>query len=181
LALLLAVLIAPDSPGRPIVIQERVGRNLRPFPCLKFRTMHLNAETVLEQWRPENSESYDQYKANNFALKNDPRVTRIGSLIRSYSLDELPQLVNMLKGDMSLVGPRPLLACELCDYNADLATYASVRPGITGLWQVSGRGDTTFEDRARLDSAYVQTMSLAGDLTILLRTIVVVFSKAGAY
>jgi lipopolysaccharide/colanic/teichoic acid biosynthesis glycosyltransferase len=181
LLLILFALIALDSPGHPIFAQERVGRDLQPFRCLKFRSMHVNAEAMLARWRTENSEIYEQYRASNFKLKNDPRVTRMGAFVRRHSLDELPQLLNVLLGDMSLIGPRPLLMRELTDYSGDLSAYGSVRPGITGLWQVSGRSNTTFADRARLDGEYVKTMSLAGDLSILLRTVSVVFGKNGAY
>jgi undecaprenyl-phosphate galactose phosphotransferase len=143
--------------------------------------MHKNAEKMLNSWKEENNIIYQKYVANNFKLDNDPRVTRIGRLLRKTSLDELGQLLNVLKGEMSLVGPRPLLERELSDYNDGMFYYAMVKPGITGMWQVSGRSKTSFADRCRLDTWYIKNWSLWYDVVILIKTIGVVVKRDGAY
>lgn len=136
---------------------------------------------MLNSWKEENNIIYQKYVANNFKLDNDPRVTRIGRLLRKTSLDELGQLLNVLKGEMSLVGPRPLLERELGDYNDGMFYYAMVKPGITGMWQVSGRSKTSFADRCRLDTWYIKNWSLWYDVVILIKTIGVVVKRDGAY
>ncbi len=160
--------------------QMREGRSGRSFSCLKFRSMTVDAEAQLQEYlraHPEQAQEYER----NFKLRNDPRVTRIGRFLRRTSLDELPQLFNVLRGEMSLVGPRPLLARELDRYGDALGLYRMVRPGITGLWQVSGRSETTFQERANLDAWYVKNWALWYDIVILLRTVKVVFRREGAY
>lgn len=168
--------------GAPVFFrQERVGRDGTRFVCYKFRTMVKDAEARLAAWEKENPQLMAEYRANNFKLKDDPRVLPVGKWIRRYSLDELPQLLNVMKGEMSLVGPRPLLARELGDYGDALPFYQEARPGITGLWQISGRSDTTFLTRANLDTWYVRNWSLWYDVVILIRTVKVVFGREGAY
>lgn len=181
LMLLIGFLIFLEDRGNPFFIQPRLGYDGRTFGCIKFRSMHKNAEKMLNSWREENNEIYQRYVANNFKLDNDPRVTRIGRLLRKTSLDELGQLLNVLKGEMSLVGPRPLLARELSDYNDGIFYYAMVKPGITGMWQVSGRSKTSFADRCRLDTWYIKNWSLWYDVVILIKTIGVVLKRDGAY
>ena len=166
----------------PIVFsQNRVGRGGKIFPVYKFRSMVNNADAILNSWQEKNLELYLEYKESNFKLRNDPRITRAGKWLRSFSLDELPQLWNVLKGEMSLVGPRPLLEQELQDYGDTISLYKQTRPGITGLWQISGRSKTTFADRANLDAWYVRNWSLWYDIFILLKTIKVVLKRDGAY
>jgi undecaprenyl-phosphate galactose phosphotransferase len=143
--------------------------------------MHKNAERMLENWKNRQDPIYLDYVANNYKLPNDPRVTKVGRFLRKSSLDELPQLINVLLGQMSLVGPRPLLPSEIDDYLDGEFYYTQVSPGITGLWQISGRSKTSFVDRARLDSWYIKNWSLWYDIVILIKTIVVVIRRDGAY
>lgn len=158
----------------------RIGRNGRIFKCLKFRSMIINSQEVLAQHLAANPEARAEWEADH-KLKNDPRVTKFGDFLRRSSLDELPQLINVLKGDMSLVGPRPIVTAEIEKYEGDIAHYYRVRPGITGLWQVSGRNDVTYEQRVRMDSWYVRNWSLWHDVAILAKTIPALLKRSGAY
>ncbi|MBI1907607.1 MAG: undecaprenyl-phosphate galactose phosphotransferase WbaP [Rhodocyclales bacterium] len=168
--------------GRPMLYSQlRVGYDGRLFRFYKFRSMVSNADKVLEKWKLDHPARYRQYCANNFKLEDDPRVTRVGNWIRRTSIDELPQLWNVLRGDMSLVGPRPLLPRELGEYGESIHIYNHVRPGITGLWQISGRSSTTFDQRIALDRWYIRNWSLWYDLVILIRTVRVVLRSEGAY
>ena len=176
LFLLLALLIKLDSPGPIFHRREMMGQNGRIFPALKFRTMTINGHDSLAQHPHLQAEL-----AQNFKLKSDPRVTRLGRLLRNYSLDALPQFFNVLAGDMSLIGPRFVTPEEIARYGANGAWLLTVPPGLTGLWQVSGRSDTSYEERIRLDMIYSQTWSLWLDLKILLRTPWVVVQGKGAY
>jgi Undecaprenyl-phosphate galactose phosphotransferase WbaP len=179
--LLIVLRIRLNDGGPAFFRQERLGHNGRPFGVLKFRTMVHDAEEVLRQWEEENSERVEEYRANNFKLKDDPRVTPPGRWLRRASLDELPQLWNVFKGEMSLVGPRPLLAREADSYGESIVFYNQVRPGISGIWQISGRSRTRFEDRVNMDTWYIRNWSLWYDIYILLRTVRVVFRRDGAY
>ena len=158
----------------------RVGKNGKPFICWKFRSMVEDSQEILDDFLENNPEEKAQWK-KYLKLKNDPRVTKIGSFIRKASIDELPQLFNVLMGDMSLVGPRPLLENELEEYGELIDAYHSVKPGITGLWQVSGRSDLAFEQRVYLDRWYVRHWSLWTDFVIIIKTIFVVSNRKGAY
>lgn len=171
-----ALLVKIDSPGPVLFRQERVGFEGSYFNMLKFRSMVVDAEERL-------SDLTDLNEGNGvlFKLKNDPRVTRIGGLLRKYSLDELPQLFNIFSGSMSLVGPRPPLPREVEAYERDVRRRLLVKPGLTGLWQVSGRSNLSWQDSVRLDLYYVENWSLAGDLVIILRTVRAVFRSTGAY
>ncbi|WP_423760104.1 sugar transferase [Burkholderia sp. NLJ2] len=166
--------------GRAIFGHERVGRNGRPFKCLKFRSMVTNADAVLKALLERDPDARAEWD-REFKLKNDVRITPIGRFLRKTSLDELPQLVNVLKGDMSLVGPRPIVEAELERYGADVRYYLMAKPGMTGLWQVSGRNDTDYSTRVSLDVSYVREWSLRRDIGILFRTINVVLRGSGAY
>jgi Undecaprenyl-phosphate galactose phosphotransferase WbaP len=190
-ASLILVLISPflawvawrirvESPGPALFKQERVGAGNSRFDIYKFRSMVTGADQVLAGWKKENPALYLDYVKNNFKLEHDPRVTRIGKWIRAWSVDELPQLINVLRGEMSLVGPRPLLARELADYGESIDIYSNVRPGITGLWQISGRSNTKFEHRIAMDRWYVRNWSVWHDIVILLRTVSVVLKREGA-
>ncbi len=178
--LLLVVLIALSSRGPVFYIQERVGKNYKPFGCIKFRTMVRNADEVLIEMM-ETSPGLRQEFKSNFKLRRDPRITRIGRFLRITSLDEFPQFLNVLKGDMSVVGPRPVVTEELERYGKYADRVFSIRPGLTGLWQVSGRNQTSFIRRAELDIEYIQRWSIWMDIFILIKTIKVVLLREGAY
>lgn len=160
--------------------QMRIGRNGKKFKCWKFRSMIVNADKVLEDYLASNPEAREEY-ARDFKLKNDPRITKVGHLLRKSSLDEIPQLYNVLKGEMSLVGPRPIVDAEVPYYADKYDHYLSVRPGITGLWQVSGRNDITYDERVSLDVWYVDNWNVWNDIVIILKTIYVVLARKGAY
>lgn len=180
--LLLIVLIALSSRGPVFYVQERVGRNYKPFGCIKFRTMVRNADEVLMEMM-ETSPGLRREFQSNFKLRRDPRITRIGRFLRITSLDEFPQFINVLKGDMSVVGPRPVVTEELERYGNASDRVFSIRPGITGLWQVSGRNDVPYPRRVQIDVYYVNFRSFLMDLWIVSKTIgVIVFPKDnGAY
>jgi exopolysaccharide biosynthesis polyprenyl glycosylphosphotransferase len=170
------LLIRLDSPGPILFKQDRVGIEGKHFRMLKFRSMAIDAEERLLELTGQNEGSGVLFK-----MKNDPRITRVGRTIRKFSLDELPQLFNIFAGSMSLVGPRPPLPREVEAYEHDVRRRLLVKPGLTGLWQVSGRSNLSWQDSVRLDLYYVENWSLAGDLIILLRTFRAVFRGAGAY
>ncbi|WP_052326012.1 undecaprenyl-phosphate galactose phosphotransferase WbaP [Pectobacterium brasiliense] len=176
---ILAYMIAKDG-GNAIYGHERIGRNGKKFKCLKFRSMVLNSQEVLDNLLKTDPEARAEWD-KDFKLKNDPRVTKVGEFIRKTSLDELPQLFNVLKGEMSLVGPRPVVQQELERYAGDVDYYLMVKPGMTGLWQVSGRSDVDYDTRVYFDSWYVKNWSLWNDIAILFKTINVVLKKDGAY
>lgn len=176
---LIGVLIWLGSGGPILFRQQRVGMGGRPFLCLKFRTMAPNADQILRDLLERSPEARKEWE-QNFKLKNDPRITSIGKFLRKTSLDELPQLFNVLVGDMSLVGPRPVVAAELPKYGSVLPLYFSVRPGLTGLWQINGRSDCSYSERVAFDEKYVRTWSFRKDLVIILRTLEVVLSGKGS-
>ncbi len=182
LYLLLAVLIKLSSPGPVFFIQERVGKNYRPFGCIKFRTMVNNADELMERLMVENPELQQEYE-ENFKLKNDPRITTVGKFLRYTSLDEFPQFWNVLKGDMSVVGPRPLVPEELHKYGRHIDKILTIRPGITGLWQVSGRNQIPYEKRISIDVYYVNFRNWVLDLWVIIKTIGVILfpHKNGGY
>lgn len=173
---LVALVVRLDSPGPILFKQKRIGIEGQPFRMLKFRSMVIDAEDRLSVLKDQNEGSGVLFK-----IKDDPRITRIGALLRKYSLDELPQLFNIFRGSMSLVGPRPPLPQEVEAYEQDVRRRLLVKPGLTGLWQVSGRSNLSWQDSVRLDLYYVENWSLAGDLVILLRTVRAVFRGSGAY
>ncbi|HET7101039.1 MAG TPA: sugar transferase [Terriglobia bacterium] len=175
LMLLIALRVKLDD-GGPVFYRRRVVGRKGEFDAFKFRTMVTNAETVLKT----NSGLREQYE-RSFKLKNDPRVTRVGVWLRKYSLDELPQLLNVVRGQMSLVGPRMCTADELKRYGKCGALLLSVRPGITGYWQVNGRQNVSFEEHVAMDAYYVENWSLLMDIGILLKTPRIVISGEGAY
>jgi len=178
--LVITVLIKFDSPGPVFYRQTRIGRFGRKFYIYKFRTMVQNADQILRNYLDSSPELKAQWLATH-KLKQDPRVTRLGTMLRKSSLDELPQLWNIIVGDMSLIGPRPIVEAEVEKYGKCFDLYVQVRPGLTGLWQVSGRNDTTYEHRVKLDEYYVRNKSLKFDLQILWQTLFVVLRKTGAY
>ena len=180
--LILALLIALSSPGPIFYVQERVGKHRKTFGCIKFRTMVVNVDEVLLQLL-ETSPAVRQEFETNFKLKYDPRITWIGRFLRVTSLDEFPQFWNVLKGDMSVVGPRPLVAEELPKYGRYMDRILTIQPGITGLWQVSGRNDVPYHRRVQMDLYYVNYRNFWMDLWIMVKTVgVVVFpGNNGAY
>ena len=180
--ILIAFLVAIGSQGPVFYIQERVGKRYRRFGCIKFRTMIYDADRVLGDLLQASPDLKKEFEAS-FKLKYDPRITWIGRFLRVTSLDEFPQFWNVLMGDMSVVGPRPLVPEELPRYGEKMANVLQARPGITGMWQVSGRNDIPYPQRVRMDAYYVTHRSFAMDMGIIIRTIgVVIFPKNnGAY
>ena len=178
--IVICICIYIASPGPVVFSHYRIGKNGKSFPCYKFRTMIMNSKEVLEEYLEKNPEAKKEWN-ENFKLKDDPRVTKIGSFLRKTSLDELPQLFNVLKGEMSLVGPRPIVKDEIVKYKEFIDDYYLVLPGITGMWQVNGRSDTTYDERVAMDSWYVRNWSVWIDIVFLVKTVVVVLKKDGAY
>jgi exopolysaccharide biosynthesis polyprenyl glycosylphosphotransferase len=176
LVLLIVLAIRLDSPGPALYRQTRIGRDGVGFTMLKFRTMVTDADARLAELAAQN-----EADGKLFKLRRDPRITRVGALLRKSSLDELPQLVNVVMGDMSLVGPRPALPSEVVRYDHDECRRLALKPGITGLWQVSGRSDLSWEESVRLDLKYVDNWSLSQDLALLVRTVRAVLTHRGAY
>ena len=179
LMLLVALLIALDG-GPAVFGHRRIGADGRDFTCLKFRSMVVNAHEVFDSLIASNAEARAEWEATR-KLRNDPRITWIGRFLRRTSLDELPQLLNVLRGDMSLVGPRPIVEEEVARYHVCFPFYMRCRPGLTGLWQVSGRNDVDYGRRVQLDTAYLLGWTFWGDIRILLRTVGVMISGKGAY
>lgn len=179
--LILPVIIWSVAPGPAFFAHRRVGHNGKMFPCLKFRTMVLNADEVLKTHLASNPDAREEF-ARHQKLKKDPRIIPVvGEFLRKTSLDELPQFVNVIRGEMSVVGPRPITTDELRNYGKAAAHYKSARPGLTGLWQVSGRSDLSFAERVELDTSYVLNCSILLDLRLIVRTIGVLLSGKGAY
>ncbi|WP_280512689.1 sugar transferase [Aurantimonas coralicida] len=180
LMIILALIIKISDKGSVFYCHPRIGFRGAQFGCLKFRTMREDSDLCLAELLRENPDARREWDAS-CKLKCDPRITFVGSVLRRTSLDELPQLINVLRGEMSLVGPRPVIADELALYGAHKSMYLAVRPGLTGQWQASGRSDVGYEQRVALDVGYVTNWSLAADLKIILKTVPVLFSRRGAY
>jgi exopolysaccharide production protein ExoY len=179
--LILTILFLMRKSGGTVIYRHRrVGRRGQMFSCLKFRTMVPNADQVLRDLLEKDSDLRAEW-IRDHKLRNDPRVTRLGRFLRRTSLDELPQLLNVLRGEMSLVGPRPVVREELLRYGRNVGTYLTAKPGITGLWQVTGRNDTDYRRRVVLDTYYVRNQNLLLDLYILAKTTGVVLGGSGAY
>ena len=180
LLLMLAILVRYSDGGSIFYGHKRVGQGGREFRCLKFRTMVANGDEVLGAYLATRPEAMIEWRETQ-KLKSDPRVTAVGEVLRKLSLDELPQLLNVLRGEMSLVGPRPVVAAELDRYGGAAHYYLSARPGITGPWQISGCNDVSYERRVALDRSYLENWSLALDLRILVMTIPAVCLARGSY
>jgi Undecaprenyl-phosphate galactose phosphotransferase WbaP len=178
--LIVIALVVMSDRGSVVFGHPRIGRGGRTFQCLKFRSMVRNADKVLENVLATDPKAREEWN-RDFKLKNDIRITPVGRILRRTSLDELPQLWNVLRGDMSLVGPRPVVRQELARYGSDVDYYLMLKPGITGLWQVSGRNNVDYPTRVSLDVSYAMNRSLALDILILFRTVKVVLEKDGAY
>ena len=171
--IIIAFLIKVNTRGPIIFLHKRVGRNKKTFLCAKFRTMHPESEYILEKLLSQNEKVKDEY-FKNFKIINDPRITNIGKILRLTSLDELPQLLNVLRGEMSLIGPRPITIDEIKKYGSSFKQVFSIRPGMTGLWQVSGRNKLSYKRRVMLDLIYVNNFNPLMDFRILLRTVGVI-------
>lgn len=180
LLIMLASLVKFSNSGRVLYAHPRIGRNGNTFSCLKFRTMVENGSEVLSAHLSQNSAARIEWEATR-KLQNDPRVTRVGAVLRKLSLDELPQLFNILRGDMSFVGPRPVVHEELDMYGPAAVYYLQTRPGLTGLWQISGRNDVSYDERVDFDQHYVENWSFAFDLLIIVKTLPAVISSRGSY
>ena len=174
--LILAILVKLDSKGPVFYAHTRKGKNRSDIKIYKFRTMYSNSDEIFESFSDEQKEEY--YK--NFKLDNDPRVTKVGDFLRRTSLDEIPQLINVLKGDLSLVGPRPIVEKEICKYGQYADKLFSVIPGITGYWQSHGRSDTSYDERIEMDMYYIDNKSILLDIKIMFKTVISVIKKEGA-
>ena len=178
LFLLIGLAIKMDG-GPVFYCHSRIGAQGRVFQCLKFRSMVIDADRVLQHLLETNQQAASEWAATQ-KLRDDPRITWVGNLLRKSSLDELPQLLNVLRLEMSLVGPRPIVASEIEKYGENIAFYYDTRPGLTGLWQVSGRSETSYERRVQLDTWYVRNWSIRHDLVILAKTVPAVLKRRGA-
>lgn len=174
--LILAILVKLDSKGPVFYAHKRKGKNRSDIKIYKFRTMYSNSDEIFQSFTTEQKEEY--YK--NFKLDNDPRVTKLGGFLRKTSLDELPQLLNVLKGDLSLIGPRPIVEKEIFKYGEYADKFFSVIPGITGYWQANGRSDTSYDERIQMDMYYIDNRSFMMDIKIILKTVISVIKKEGA-
>jgi len=184
LLITIVILVKRSSPGPVLFVQERIGKNGIPFRFLKFRTMVHNSDDAIHRQFAAmfiNGDGHQEAPGKVFKMKNDPRVTRIGRWLRKTSIDELPQLLNILRGEMSIVGPRPPIAYELDHYQPWHHERLRVTPGLTGLWQVSGRSNVPFEEMVRLDIHYINTWTLLEDVRIILKTVPVVFCGTGGF
>lgn len=180
--IIIALLIKLNSRGPIFFVQERIGKNNKPFQCIKFRTMHPEAEDLLENLLNNDIDLKKEFEETQ-KLKNDPRITKIGNFLRKTSLDELPQLINILRMEMSLVGPRPIVKNEMKKYGKSISKVLSIKPGLTGLWQVSGRNNLSYKRRIYLDCLYVNNFNLLMDIRIIIRTFGVILfpNDRGAY
>ena len=178
--IVIALWIYKDSPGPVIFKHRRIGKNGKEFNCYKFRSMCIDAKEKLEELLKNDPQAKAEWE-KDFKLKNDPRITKSGAFLRKTSLDELPQIFNVLKGEMSLVGPRPIIRDEIARYGEYIGDYLMVKPGITGMWQVSGRSDIDYKERVLLDSWYTRNWSVWLDVTLLFKTFKVVLLRKGAY
>jgi Undecaprenyl-phosphate galactose phosphotransferase WbaP len=180
LFLVIAAAVRFSSPGPIFFSHRRIRKHGAFFSMWKFRTMCVDSQQVLEDYLATHPKARTEWRKGH-KLKSDPRVTRVGLFLRKTSLDELPQLWNVLQGTMSLVGPRPIVAAEVEKYGEHFADYCKVKPGLTGLWQVSGRSEVTYDERVQLDCKYVRTWSLTNDIKIISRTLQAVMNQDGAY
>lgn len=174
--LIIALLIRIDTPGPPFYIHKRIGKNGKPLPLYKYRSMYVNADEMIKDFTEAQKEEWEQ----NFKLDEDPRITRMGKILRRSSLDELPQLLNILFGQLSIVGPRPVVAGEIEKYGENKAKFLSVTPGLTGYWQAYARSTCTYEQRMEMELFYVENANFWWDIKILLATVGVVLRGKGA-
>lgn len=175
ISLIIIICIKLEDGGPIFYLHKRVGKNGKDIYLYKFRSMVTNSQEMLENFTKEQKEEFEK----NFKLENDPRVTKVGKVIRKLSIDELPQLLNILKGDMSLIGPRPVMERELYKFGDKASKVLSVKPGLTGWWACNGRSDTTYEERVELESYYVDNMSIILDIKCFFKTILAVLKRNG--
>ena len=173
---IIAILIKIDSRGSVFFKHKRIGKNGKEIYIYKFRTMVENAEELIKQFTPEQQKEYK----SNFKLENDPRITKLGKFLRKSSLDELPQLLNIVKGDLSIIGPRPIITEELEKYGINKTKFLSVTPGLTGYWASNGRSTTTYEQRMKMELYYVDNISFKLDVKIFFKTVLSVIKREGA-
>ena len=176
LFIVLAILVKLDSKGPIFFSHKRIGKNGKIIGIYKFRSMVSNSEEIFKNFTEEQKKEFEK----NFKLDDDPRITKIGGFLRKTSLDELPQLLNIIKGDMSVVGPRPIVKAEVEKYGVCADKLFSVKPGLTGFWQANGRSDTTYEERVQMDMYYIDNRSFLLDIRIILKTVISVIRKEGA-
>lgn len=174
--LIIAIAVKIDSKGPVFFGHTRIGKNGKIIKIYKYRTMVTNAEELIKQFTPEQMKEYKE----NFKLENDPRITKVGKFLRKTSLDELPQLLNIIQGDLALIGPRPVVKKELEKYGKNAEKFLSVTPGLTGNWAASGRSNTTYEERMKMELWYVDNISFITDVKIFFKTIIAVIKKEGA-
>lgn len=179
LMILIFIAMKVSDPGPTIFRHVRVGKEGKRFECLKFRTMVVNADRALKEHLQKDERARREWDESQ-KLTNDPRITNVGYFLRKTSLDELPQLINVLKGDMSIVGPRPIVDAEMCRYGDNIKYYLAARPGITGLWQVSGRSNCSYAERVAIDTKYVRSWTIGMDISIMFRTVPAVLSQSGS-
>ena len=174
--LIIAIAIKLDSKGPIFFAHTRIGKNGKIIKIYKFRTMVVNAEELIKKFTPEQMKEYKE----NYKLNNDPRITKVGNILRKTSLDELPQLINIIKGDLALIGPRPVVNAELEKYGENASKFLSVTPGLTGNWAANGRSISAYEERMQLELYYVDNMSFKMDIEIFFKTIIAVIKREGA-
>jgi len=178
--LLVGLFIRLQDGGPVFFVQDRRGFGGASFACMKFRTMRTDAEDVLGNMLATDPDMAAEWRAAQ-KLRKDPRITKMGQFLRKTSIDELPQLLNIIRGEMSVVGPRPIVDDEVRRYGDKIESYDSIRPGVTGLWQINGRNDTTYEERIEMDVEYAENVSVMGDIVILFRSIPAILLRRGAY
>ena len=174
--LIISIAIKLDSKGKVIFKHKRIGKNGKEIYIYKFRTMVENAQEVMKTFTPEQMKEFKE----NYKLANDPRITKVGNFLRKSSLDELPQLLNILKGDLSIIGPRPIIEEELERYGEKKSTFLSVTPGLTGYWAANGRSCTSYEDRIKMELYYVENISFKLDMKVFFKTVISVIKRQGA-
>lgn len=173
---IIAIAIKIDSKGPVFFAHKRIGKNGKIIKLYKFRSMVINAEELIKSFTPEQMREYKE----NYKLTNDPRITKVGKFLRKTSLDELPQLINIINGDLSIIGPRPVVADELKKYGVNKDKFLSVTPGLTGYWAANGRSNTTYEQRMEMELYYIDNLSLKMDIKVFFKTILSVLKKEGA-
>lgn len=173
---IIAIAIKIDSKGPVFFAHKRIGKNGKIIKLYKFRSMVINAEELIKSFTPEQMREYKE----NYKLTNDPRITKVGKFLRKTSLDELPQLINIINGDLSIIGPRPVVADELEKYGVNKDKFLSVTPGLTGYWAANGRSNTTYEQRMEIELYYIDNLSLKMDIKVFFKTILSVLKKEGA-
>ncbi len=173
---IIAIAIKIDSKGPVFFAHKRIGKNGKIIKLYKFRSMVINAEELIKSFTPEQMKEYNE----NYKLTNDPRITKVGKFLRKTSLDELPQLINIINGDLSIIGPRPVVADELEKYGVNKDKFLSVTPGLTGYWAANGRSNTTYEQRMKMELYYIDNLSLKMDIKVFFKTILSVVKKEGA-